>query len=139
MRANRTHRKPEVSNGRTIRVGLVGPKPRAKAVGEGQQVNIPVPISGSDGVTLKDRPAWGWRCQVPSVWPMTVAGKSATRGEGVMAKPRKADKWLSPSSQEKPLSDELRSPVPQTDTGGQVEKTKVSERTLVKELGKIEP
>ncbi len=50
-----------------------------------------------------------------------------------------ADKWLSPSSQEKPLSDELRSPVPQTDTGGQVEQTKVSERTLVKELGKIEP
>ena len=30
-------------------------------------------------------------------------------------------------------------PVPQTDTGSQVENTKVSERTLVKELGKMTP
>ena len=30
-------------------------------------------------------------------------------------------------------------PVPQTDTGSQVENTKVSERTLVKELGKMAP
>jgi hypothetical protein len=30
-------------------------------------------------------------------------------------------------------------PVPQTDTGSRVENTKVSERTLVKELGKIAP
>ena len=32
-----------------------------------------------------------------------------------------------------------RVPVPITDTGGQVEHTKVSELTLVKELGKIVP
>jgi hypothetical protein len=38
------HRMPEVSYGRLIRVGLVGPKPRAKAVGDGQLVNIPVPF-----------------------------------------------------------------------------------------------
>ena len=30
-------------------------------------------------------------------------------------------------------------PVPQTDTGGQVEHTKVSERTVAKELGNIAP
>ena len=30
-------------------------------------------------------------------------------------------------------------PVPQTDTGGQGEKPKVSERTVAKELGKIVP
>ncbi len=30
-------------------------------------------------------------------------------------------------------------PVPQTDTGRQVENTKTSERTIVKELGKITP
>ena len=30
-------------------------------------------------------------------------------------------------------------PVPQTDTGSRVENTKVSERTLVKELGKNDP
>ena len=41
--------------------------------------------------------------------------------------------------QEKLLSDEVRVPVPQTDTGGLVENTEASERTLVKELGKIDP
>jgi hypothetical protein len=56
-----------------------------------------------------------------------------------MALPRKADKWSSPSGQEKPLSVEMYSPVPQTDTGRQVEQTKANERTLVKELGKMEP
>jgi hypothetical protein len=30
-------------------------------------------------------------------------------------------------------------PVPQTDTGGLVEHTKVDERTVVKELGKLAP
>ena len=32
-----------------------------------------------------------------------------------------------------------KEPVPQTDTGSRVENTKVSERTLVKELGKMTP
>ena len=40
------HRKPKVSYGRLIRVGLVGPKPRAKAVGDGQLVSIPAPLPG---------------------------------------------------------------------------------------------
>ncbi len=40
---------------------------------------------------------------------------------------------------EKLISDELRLPVPKTDTGGQVENTKVSGRTRVKELGKLAP
>ena len=45
---------------------------------------------------------------------------------------------LSPYCQEKPLVRQ-RAPVPQTDTGGQVEHTKVDERTSVKELGKLAP
>ena len=40
--------------------------------------------------------------------------------------------------QENPLGRTLV-PVPRTNTGGQVENTEVSERTLVKELGKIVP
>ena len=40
---NSVHRKSKGSYGRFIRVGLVGPKPRAKAVGDGQQVSIPAP------------------------------------------------------------------------------------------------
>ena len=35
----------EVSDGRLIRVGLVGPKPRANAVGDGQTVYIPLPLA----------------------------------------------------------------------------------------------
>ena len=39
----------KVSDGRLIRVGLVGPKPRLRSVGDGQQVNIPVPPAGAMG------------------------------------------------------------------------------------------
>ena len=34
---------PKVSYGRSVRVGLVGPKPRPKGVGDGQLVSIPAP------------------------------------------------------------------------------------------------
>ena len=40
---NHAHRKSEVSYERSIRVGLVGPKPNPKGRGDGQRVNIPVP------------------------------------------------------------------------------------------------
>ena len=45
---------------------------------------------------------------------------------------------LSPCLQEKPLG-RIHVPVPIADTGGQVEDTKVSEITLVKELGNLAP
>lgn len=38
---NSRHRKPKVSWATRIDPGLVGPKPRLKSVGDGQQVNIP--------------------------------------------------------------------------------------------------
>ena len=38
------HRKPKVSYATLIGVGLVGSKPRAKAVGDEQPVNIPAPL-----------------------------------------------------------------------------------------------
>ena len=41
---NSAHRKPEVSYATLIGVGLGGPKPRAKAVGDGQPVSIPAPL-----------------------------------------------------------------------------------------------
>jgi hypothetical protein len=43
-REKRPHRKPEVSDGRFIRVGLVGPKPRPRGVGDGQLVSNPAPV-----------------------------------------------------------------------------------------------
>jgi len=51
-------------------------------------------------------------------------------------------KWsqvVNPCCQEKYLNFEAMLPVPQTDTGRQVENTKVNERTFVKEFGKIDP
>jgi hypothetical protein len=51
---------------------------------------------------------------------------------------RKAEVTV-PGCQEKPLSDEAAVPVPQTDTGGWVENTKVNGETFVKELGKLTP
>ena len=39
----------------------------------------------------------------------------------------------------KASKDMILSPVPQTNTGGQEENSKVSERTMVKELGKMTP
>ena len=50
----------------------------------------------------------------------------------------KVAKVLQSHCQEKLLARE-DIPVPQTDTGSRVEHTKVSERTLVKELGKMTP
>ena len=71
--------------------------------------------------------------------------KGAKRG-GQLAKPlpepsrrrrrlRATSGWS--GSQEKPRSDEVSVPVPQTDTGGRVENTQAHGRTLVKELGKM--
>ena len=51
---------------------------------------------------------------------------------------RKVGKSLKPCLRENPLG-RICVPVPTTDTGGQVENTKVSELTLVKELGKFAP
>ena len=57
---------------------------------------------------------------------------------GVMPAGLTAGESLHPCLQEKPLG-RLLVPVPRTNTGGQVENTKVSEITFVKELGKIVP
>ena|GEM_PF-3158571 len=60
MCENHIHRKPKVSYGRFVRVGLVGPKPRPKGVGDGQLVNIPAPP-----VFVKPRGVQEGRLSVP--------------------------------------------------------------------------
>ena len=47
-------------------------------------------------------------------------------------------KWMILCCREKPLASS-EPPVPQTDSGGQVENTKAIGRTMVKELGKMPP
>ena len=46
---------PKVSDARSVRIGLVGPKPRLRSVGDGQSVNIPIPGYRSDGETQLSR------------------------------------------------------------------------------------
>ena len=69
--------------------------------------------------------------------PERGVGKTAPGGRGVKGS-RKAEVTV-PGCQEKPLNGEDAVPVPQTDTGGWVEYTKVNEETFVKELGKLTP
>ena len=44
----------KVSDGRLIRVGLVGPKPRLRSVGDGQRVKIPVLGDGANWNSWED-------------------------------------------------------------------------------------
>jgi hypothetical protein len=41
---NLSRRKPKVSQARFVLLGLAGPKPRPKGVGDGQPVDIPAPL-----------------------------------------------------------------------------------------------
>ncbi len=63
---------PKGSDGRYFRVGLVGPKPRPKGVGDGQTVDIPLPLAA-------DEVRWRGRGEVgpPSRWR---SGGHARRG-----------------------------------------------------------
>ena len=70
---------------------------------------------------------------------LRLVGKSASiTRESERVDPSGEAKWGGGSSRK---SSKLMVvlPVPQTDTGRQVENTKVFERTLVKELGKLTP
>ena len=46
---------PKVSDARSVHIGLVGPKPRLRSVGDGQSVNIPIPGYRSEGETQYGR------------------------------------------------------------------------------------
>jgi hypothetical protein len=100
-------------------------------------VNNPVPLGGSEGGTPPQGSALEWKggCQAGKV--RKAAGKSAAGAEPVMAGLRATSDRR--GGRETPLSDERPAPVPQTDTGGEVENTTAHERTLVKELGKMAP
>jgi hypothetical protein len=80
-------------------------------------------------------PASGWR-EAPSAEREEGDRKSRSRSvrrDGEAYGPE----VVSVTRQEKPLSEDPQTPVPQTDTGRGVEYTKANGRTLVKELGKM--
>ena len=116
MCENHIHRKPKDSDGRTVRVGLVGPKPRPAGVGDGHPVNIPEPRMGSEGGTQRVKSTWRMAEPGQACRPSRGIGKTVPGGRGVKGS-RKAE-VMGAGCQEKPLSEEPSVPVPQTDTGG---------------------
>src|SRR6059036_3544373 len=84
-----SRRMPKVSYGRFIHVGLVGPKPRPKGVGDGQTVDIPLPLADDKvphacGAGRATRGA-----QLPRPSPQShPVGSPAGPSRGVMGKPR---------------------------------------------------
>ena len=79
----------------------------------------------------------GWKRGAKRVGRRRVQGKPHLEVEA--RRGRKCAEVIEPSCQEKPLNGEAMVPVPQTDTGGQVEDTKANGKTFVKELGKLTP
>ena len=78
---NPVHRKPKVSRATRIVPGLVGPKARPKGVTDGQQVNIPAPLIGFDGVTCS--------CIFRVSWNETSGAKGCLVGKSARHKPRR--------------------------------------------------
>ena len=91
----------------------------------------------SEGGTQRGKSTWRMAEPGQTCRPERGVGKTAPGGRGVKGS-RKAE-VTEPGCQEKPLNEEDTVPVPQTDTGGWVENTKVNEKTFVKELGKLTP
>ena len=75
--------------------------------------------------------------RVPSGIGFDGVGKSAP--EPNTRRRRASAQVCGPTCQEKPLNDEGRVLVPQTDTGRRVEDTQANGRTFVKEFGKLAP
>ncbi len=137
MCANHIHRKPKGSDGRAIHVGLVGPKPRPEGVGDGDPVNIPGPAMGSEGGKQSAKSTRRMVGPGQACRPKKGVGKAAPGGRGV--KGSRKTEVTGARCQEKPLNGEPSLTVPQTDTGGWVENTKVNGETFVKELDKLTP
>ena len=131
---------PKVSYARRFLVGLVGPKPRAQAVGDGQLVYIPVPPSGrlSDGVTREE--GRGAALELLSSKPAGAGAGKATplRRRGAMGSPQGQPRSDS-NRQENPLSEAIRRPYRKPTQVGGGKYPKVNGRPLVKELGKLTP
>ena len=90
-------------------------------------------IAGAKGGRhRKGQPLNGLRCEAGEA--RKGRGKTLP-GDEPVKRPQGRSDWS--GGQEKPLSDESKMPVPQTDTGRRVENTKANGKTLVKELGKI--
>src|SRR4051794_22554568 len=106
-----------------IRSGVVGPKPRPRGVGDGQQVNIPAPLylrlqERGDATGQGSRPSGQGRCRlVARGWREHPQQREGTAKGGLRPDP---SPWV-PLSPRKAPARGRQTPVPQTDTGGRGE------------------
>ena len=87
MCENHIHRKLKGSDGRSVRVGLVGPKLRPAGVSDGHPVNIPEPLSGSEGGTQRGKPTRRMEGPGQVVRPLKRVSKSALGGRATKLVP----------------------------------------------------
>jgi hypothetical protein len=87
---NPSHRKSKVSWAMMINPGLVGPKPRRSSVGDGQRVNIPVPVYVCFWVRIEYVGAGSWL--YPSNLPLWQGMKGPHRPIPTDTVTRKAHK-----------------------------------------------
>ena len=126
--ANPHHRKPEGSAARVIRGGLVGPKGKAHAGPDGQQVDIPVPpITPFDACGMLGGRVRGETSAVQAGREVPVHPGAVDR-EASASRTRKGHgKGPAPGQSRKACARRGQVPVPQTDTGRLAEQAKVDE------------
>ncbi len=115
-----------------------GPKLRAKAVGDGQQVDIPVPLN-------VDQESRQGRRRIVQPWEWKSTAKSRVGLGSEVRQIINYEWWWGVNIVAKCMNSRWREklldihwvPVPQTDTGGRWENHKTGGITFVKELGKM--
>ena len=119
------------------------PKPRPKGVGDGEQVNIPVPPwwrQRRQGETEKGRSAGCWMSRFKPVDGGCRKIRSLIQRREVMTSDSLGSREvIDPMLPRNASWRAAKVTVPQTDSGGRVEYTKALERTVVKELCKLAP
>ncbi len=126
--ANLHHRKPEGSAARMIRGGLVGPKGRAHARTDGQQVDNPVPVRNrlTDAGRGRIDPA-ARRAPSKLVGSSGLDPGAMTERRVRAGRATDTARGLSLNRRETPAAGGGVVTVPQTDTGRLAEQAKVDE------------
>ena len=122
---NPARRKTEVSLALMISQGLAGPKQMAKAACDGHRVNIPWPRAGAMERRRAVPAAHDWMCvSAVRTCRRKIRGAQSERSRNCLVRQARRQGARFP---ENLLSFNQRESVPQTDTGGLVEKTKANE------------
>jgi hypothetical protein len=140
---NHARRKPKVSYARSIRVGLVGPKPNPKGEGDGQWVNIPTPpgfrfkAKGRHRRIGRAYPMDMVRPQSEACWGRQIHSNVKLRS-GESCGETQSDSTEFTLSRKTSLL-ESRCPYRKPTLVGGGKSPKAFERPLVKELGNLTP